>query len=235
VYISWYLEHKIDIEDSVGLDEVGRGPLAGPVVSAVAWISSDLALTLEKNITNFPIRDSKKMSPKQRNKFMNWLGNQDSSSIRYAIGSSSVDEIDDINILNAAMLSMSRAYNALGKHTAVALVDGNVAPNLANNTDASNNPLVIPVIKGDNKVLSIAIASIIAKEYRDSLMRKLAEEYPQYYWYSNVGYGSRAHLQALYKFGVTPHHRRSFAPISKIVKDTEKEISWDLGYAQRHC
>jgi ribonuclease HII len=234
MYLSWYYEHGVDVEDSVGIDEVGRGPLAGPVVSAAVWISHDLAVAIEKNTSHLPVRDSKKMTRKQRAYFMIWLEDQDPSSIRYAIGSSSVDEIDNMNILNASLLSMSRAYDALAINVGIALVDGNVAPALSNNSanavdireDARTN--VMAIIKGDDKVLSISIASIIAKEYRDSLMRKLAEEYPQYCWHTNVGYGSKAHLQAIYEFGATPHHRKSFAPISEIIKKrTEKEMLWD--------
>ena len=129
---------------------------------------------------------------------------------RYAIAEASVAEIDQINILWASMLAMQRAVTALSDVIDAALIDGNRAPKL--------NCPATPIIGGDDKSLSIAVASIIAKVYRDRLMRKLAEEFPHYGWERNAGYGTAQHLRALDQFGVTPWHRASFAPVRDAMK-----------------
>lgn len=180
-----------------GVDEVGRGPLAGPVVAA-AVILDPQRLPLESN-------DSKKLTPAKRDKLFAEI----MTSAQVGIGQASVAEIDDINILQATFLAMRRAIAALPQQPALLLVDGNRAPDFGIPTRT--------IISGDAKVLSIAAASIIAKVTRDRLMVELAHTHPQYDWPSNAGYGTAKHLQALQQFGVTPHHRRTFRPISEMV------------------
>ncbi|MDR3179839.1 MAG: ribonuclease HII [Holosporaceae bacterium] len=206
-YMAWYAENDIAPDDSVGSDEVGRGSLAGPVVAATVWISENLILELEKNFAALPIRDSKKMTPKHRQKIVTWIKKQSPNFIRCAIAAATVEEIDELNILNATLLAMKRAHNILEIHgPKIILVDGNAAPQIP-------GAAVKTVIGGDAKVLAIALASVVAKEYRDNHMRELSQKYPYYSWDKNVGYGTAAHLEAIRQHGITPHHRRSFAPI----------------------
>lgn len=177
----------------IGVDEVGRGPLAGPVISA--------AIILNKEKIPEGINDSKKLSKKKREVINEELISQHS----FAIGIASVEEIDKINILQASLLAMKRAVLNLNIKPQTILVDGNKLPDLEYN--------MYPIIKGDNKSISIAAASIIAKVYRDKLMQDLSLQYPGYYWEKNSGYGTKQHLLALNNLGVTPIHRKSFAPI----------------------
>ena len=173
-----------------GVDEVGRGPLAGPVIAA-DFPESILA----------KIRDSKKMSEAAREKIYEPL----TQNCIYAIAEASVAEIDEINILWASMLAMQRAVAALGVDVDVALIDGNRAPKLACAAET--------LVKGDDKSFSIAAASIIAKVHRDRLMQKLAVEFPVYGWERNAGYGTSEHLAALIQHGVTAWHRMTFTPV----------------------
>jgi ribonuclease HII len=176
----------------MGLDEVGRGCLAGPVVAA--------GVILKPGISNDRLRDSKAMSEKERNELAEWVKE---NAAFWCISQKSPAEIDGINILWAslqAMLECAEHENAKPGHL---LVDGNkfVA-------------CLIPhtcIVKGDNRSASIAAASILAKTYRDNLMRDLHQEYPQYKWSNNVGYPTKAHFEALKQYGVTVHHRRSFS------------------------
>ena len=177
----------------IGVDEVGRGPLAGPVISA--------AIILNKEKIPEGINDSKKLSKKKREVINEELISQHS----FAIGIASVEEIDKINILQASLLAMKRAVLNLNIKPQAILVDGNKLPDLEYN--------MYPIIKGDSKSISIAAASIIAKVYRDKLMQDLSLQYPGYYWEKNSGYGTKQHLLALNNLGVTPIHRKSFAPI----------------------
>lgn len=177
----------------IGVDEVGRGPLAGPVISA--------AIILNKEKIPEGINDSKKLSKKKREVINEELISQHS----FAIGIASVEEIDKINILQASLLAMKRAVLNLNIKPQTILVDGNKLPDLEYN--------MYPIIKGDSKSISIAAASIIAKVYRDKLMQDLSLQYPGYYWEKNSGYGTKQHLLALNNLGVTPIHRKSFAPI----------------------
>ena len=177
----------------IGVDEVGRGPLAGPVISA--------AIILNKEKIPEGINDSKKLSKKKREDINEELISQHS----FAIGIASVEEIDKINILQASLLAMKRAVLNLNIKPQTILVDGNKLPDLEYN--------MYPIIKGDSKSISIAAASIIAKVYRDKLMQDLSLQYPGYYWEKNSGYGTKQHLLALNNLGVTPIHRKSFAPI----------------------
>lgn len=205
----WYSENNIDPNDSIGIDEVGRGPLAGPVVAVACWISQEgIGFAARDGII---IRDSKKLSHIQRNRVVAWADNFQSQNIlKYAIGEASVQEIDSLNILKAAILAMQRAYEKLNLQKSFVLVDGNKAPDLKNTE-------VRTIVKGDDTVISIALASIIAKEYRDNIMRRLSLEYPQYGWDTNVGYGSKKHLEAISHYGATPHHRMTFAPLNKLI------------------
>ena len=177
----------------IGVDEVGRGPLAGPVISA--------AIILNKEIIPEGINDSKKLSKKKRI----IINEQLILHHNYAIGVATVEEIDKINILQASLLSMKRAILGLKIVPKSILVDGNKLPDLEYK--------MYPIIKGDSKSASIAAASIIAKVYRDKLMEDLSIQYPGYYWEKNSGYGTKQHLLALNNLGVTPIHRKTFAPI----------------------
>lgn len=181
-----------------GVDEAGRGPLAGPVVAAAVILDRR---RLPKAL-RYGLDDSKVLLPEQREEFAALLQR---CATAIGIGAASVIEIDRRNILQATLAAMRRAVAALGVRPAIALVDGNVPP-----------PLPCPVrtvVGGDGLSLSIAGASVIAKVTRDRLMRRLALRYGGYGWETNVGYGTPAHQEALRLLGLTPHHRRSFAPV----------------------
>ena len=185
----------------VGIDEVGRGPLAGPVMAAAVHIPFALHTDpLLKDVT-----DSKKLSAAKRELIAGALV----GLVPHGIGVAEVEEIDRVNILQATYLAMERAAAALSSRLDSApdlyLIDGNRLP-----------PLPVParaVVKGDLKSLSIAAASIIAKVHRDTAMRVLAEAHPGYGWERNAGYGTAEHLAGIAAFGVTDHHRRSFRPV----------------------
>lgn len=180
-----------------GIDEAGRGPWAGPVVAA--------AVILNPHCTPAGLRDSKTLSEQRRKELAAALW----KAARIGVGVASVEEIDRINILQATLLAMSRAAANLPVAPDACIVDGTMKPKL---------PCpAYTVIKGDAKSLSIAAASIVAKETRDRMMRELSREFPQYAWDRNKGYGVDAHREALTRFGVTPHHRRSFAPIHNML------------------
>ena len=187
-----------------GVDEAGRGPLAGPVVAAAAVIDeARLALTLRDRID-----DSKKLSaPKREAAYAELAG-----CARLAVGAASVAEIDRFNILGATMLAMQRAVTALPVMPDSVLVDGNRVPDLPIRADA--------IVNGDGLVLSIAAASIYAKVSRDRCLSELGQECPGYGWERNAGYGTRQHRDALGRLGATRHHRKSFAPIRKLVEET---------------
>ena len=180
----------------VGVDEVGRGPLAGPVTAA--------AVRLDPARLPSGLKDSKAMTALARDRLFDWLMAHATVSVAHA----SVDEIDRLNILRASHLAMERAVAALPADHA--LVDGNLIPRgLACASRA--------IVKGDAHCLSIAAASVIAKVTRDRIMVDLAQQHPQYGWDRNAGYPTKAHFQALLDFGVTPFHRRSFAPVHNIL------------------
>ena len=185
----------------IGVDEVGRGPLAGPVVSA--------AVRLSKNFNITELNDSKKLSKSKREEVYNLIINK----CEYQLGISNVEEIDKLNILQATFLSMRRAINKfkLPSNYKI-LVDGPWSFDKANKN-------ILPKIKGDSIYPSIAAASIIAKVYRDNLMLNLSKEYSNYLWERNSGYGTKKHIQAIKLHGITKHHRKSFAPIHKILRD----------------
>ncbi|MDR0678425.1 MAG: ribonuclease HII [Holosporaceae bacterium] len=211
--LSWYEENKISPDDSAGIDEVGRGPLAGPVVAASLWISQSSVAKL--NNSGLVVRDSKKMTTNQRRKIVEWIKLQSNKEVKYSIASATVEEIDNINILKATLLAMERSYNLLKKSAQYVLVDGNKVPNIKN---------AMAIIGGDTQILSVALASIIAKEYRDDFMRKLSIKYPNYGWETNVGYGAKKHMEAILKFGITPHHRKTFMPIKTIIRKNSSKL-----------
>ena len=182
---------------TAGVDEVGRGCLAGPVVSA--------AVVLKKGINLKVLKDSKKISFNKREKISKHI----KENSYYAIGIASVEEILKLNILQASLLSMKRALNQLTIKPEITLIDGNFAPEGIKKYKT--------IINGDEKVKAISAASIIAKVYRDKLMIKLSEKYSNYSWERNFGYGTKAHLEGLKKFGVTAHHRKNFEPVHKIL------------------
>ena len=187
-----------------GVDEVGRGCLAGPVFAA--------AVILNNNVDIKGIKDSKKITFKKRV----FLSNYIKKNSTYAIGSASVNEISKINILNASLLSMQRALKKLKHKPSIAYIDGPFAPK---NVRIKCKTF----IKGDEKIACIAAASIIAKVSRDLFMIKLAKKYPKYFWNKNFGYGTAKHLRRLKKYGVTKHHRKKFKPIYKILMRKTRE------------
>jgi len=195
---------RLHLSPVVGIDEAGCGPWAGPVVAgAFIFLDPD---AVEKEVL-FLIRDSKQLSPAHREKAYGQLTAL--ATVRFGIGQASVEEIDRINIGQATRLAMQRAVSQLGMIPATALVDGIRKPDL---------PCpAIPVIKGDQTSYSIAAASIIAKVTRDRIMADLHKEYPAYDWAKNAGYGTAHHQKALTLYGVTPHHRRSYAPIARML------------------
>lgn len=181
-----------------GVDEVGRGPLAGPVTAA--------AVILDPARIPDGLNDSKRLSPAARTA----LAKAIMATSQYAVAHASVSEIDTLNILQASHLAMHRALTALTPLPDHALIDGNRLPrDLPCTADA--------LVKGDARCLSIAAASILAKVARDRIMTELARDWPGYAWETNAGYPSPAHLEALARLGVTPYHRRSFAPVRKIL------------------
>ena len=181
----------------VGVDEVGRGCLAGPVISAAVILKNGIDL---KNI-----KDSKKISFSKRLKVADYI----KKNSCYAIGAASVDEIFKLNILKASLLSMRRAIEKLSKKPDLILIDGTFAPEGLKNYKT--------VINGDEKVKCISAASIVAKTYRDLLMIKLSEKFKNYAWERNFGYGTKDHINGLKKFGITSHHRKGFKPIHNIL------------------
>ena len=191
----------------IGVDEVGRGPWAGPVVAAAFYGIAD---KLCQNVLKI-VNDSKVLNAKVREDLYSYFYTENGISCQYALGQASVEEIDSLNIRQATFLAMQRAVEALSLKPALILVDGNASPDF---TVPS-----LPIIKGDQKSFSIAAASIIAKVERDRYMVKLAQAYPGYGWEKNAGYGTKAHQEGLDTHGVTPHHRKSFAPIKTRLQD----------------
>jgi ribonuclease HII len=187
----------------VGCDEAGRGCLAGPVVAAAVILGNDFDHSL--------INDSKKLSEKNRNNLRIYI---EENALAWAVGIVSPQEIDEINILNASFLAMHRALDQLKTPIDLILIDGN----------RFNKYKDYPhecIVKGDGKFMNIAAASILAKTYRDEIMDNLDAEFPQYNWKKNKAYPTKAHREAIAKFGTTPHHRLSF----KLLPD---QLSLDL-------
>lgn len=181
-----------------GVDEVGRGPLAGPVMAA--------AVVLDPAALPAGLNDSKKLSEKRREALLADI----EASAQVGIGSASVEEIDQHNILRASHIAMCRAVEALPVAPDFLLIDGNLIP----------RGLTLPaqtIVKGDGRSMSIAAASIVAKIRRDHVMRDLAQHFPGYGWEKNAGYPTKTHKAALANLGVTPHHRLSFKPVHNIL------------------
>ena len=193
--LNW-LEYEIEAKSKgykavCGVDEAGRGPLAGPVCAA--------AVILPENTIIDGVNDSKKLSEKKREALFDVIK---SSARSYCIAYATVEEIESMNILNATMLAMKRAVEGLDVKADYAMIDCNRLPDL--NIDSEF------IIKGDAKSMSIAAASILAKVSRDRLLREYAKEYPEYQFDKHKGYGTKAHIEALKKYGPCPYHRMSF-------------------------
>lgn len=180
-----------------GVDEVGRGSLIGPVYAS--------AVILKKSINQKLLKDSKSLSKKKREYLCTYI----KKNSTWSIGKASVKEIEKLNILQASLLAMKRAIKKLKKKPTHVLIDGNKTPELENYNLKS-------VIKGDKKIPSISAASIIAKVSRDKFITTLSKKNKGYDWDKNFGYGTKQHLKALKKLGITKHHRKTFSPISKI-------------------
>ena len=191
------IKNKILMKIIAGVDEVGRGSLIGPVYAA--------AVILNKNVNLKILKDSKSIKKDKREILSKYIKK---NSI-WAIAKSSKDEIDKINILQASLLAMKRAIKKLKKKPSQVLVDGNKVPLM-------NNYKIKAIIKGDKKIPAISAASIIAKVARDNFIISLSKKNKGYYWDKNFGYGTKQHLKALKKLGVTKYHRKTFAPVSKI-------------------
>jgi len=181
-----------------GVDEVGRGSLIGPVYAA--------AVILNKSINRKLLKDSKSLSKKKREELFSYIKK---NSI-WAIGQSSVKEIEKLNILNASLLAMKRAILKLTKKPSLVLIDGNRLPDL-------KNYKLEYVIRGDQKIPSISAASIIAKVSRDRFITTLSKQFNNYGWDKNSGYGTKEHLRAIKKFGITEYHRKTFSPICDLI------------------
>lgn len=192
--IEKYCGHKI----VVGVDEAGRGPLCGPVVAG--------AVVFKKyEFDDMPIiSDSKQMNEKQREIAYDWITNN--PDIIWAVGQCSAVEIDEMNILRASLTAMKRAIAKLDIVPEYCLVDGNKM------IDSMSGQAVV---KGDSKSMSIAAASIIAKVTRDRIMHELAIKFPQYAWDKNAGYPTKQHLQAIEKYGINEHYRKTYGPVKK--------------------
>ncbi len=180
-----------------GVDEAGRGPLAGPVCAA--------AVILPEGKIIDGVNDSKKLTEKKREALFDVIKDQ---ALAYAVAFATVEEIEEMNILNATMLAMKRAVESLPVKADFAMIDGNKLPDLTIDSEY--------IVKGDAKSMSVACASILAKVTRDRLLYKYAEEYPQYHFDKHKGYGTKLHVEALRKYGPCPYHRLSF--LRKILK-----------------
>ena len=190
----WAIENELHVAGCgliCGVDEAGRGPLAGPVCAA--------AVILPAGFLPEGLNDSKKLSEKKREQLFPIICE---GALAYSVAFASVEEIEEINILQAAMLAMTRAIDGLGLQPELALIDGNRCPK----TEMESRC----VVGGDGRCASIAAASVLAKVSRDRLMLRLAEEYPQYGFEKHKGYGTKAHYEALRQYGPCPIHRMSF-------------------------
>ena len=181
-----------------GVDEVGRGSLIGPVYAS--------AVILKKECDIKKLKDSKQLTKKKREILNKYI----KKNSYWSIASASKKEIEKLNILNATLLAMQRAIKKLKKKPKIVLIDGNRIPKMKNYN-------LKYVIKGDQKVPQISAASIIAKVSRDNLMKKISKNFMKYHWIRNCGYGTRDHLSAIKKFGITKHHRKTFKPIHNIL------------------
>ncbi len=202
---NFLIEKKIG-GNVIGLDEVGRGPLAGPVISCGCLFKE---FKLPRN--NFKITDSKKLSSKKRKELFNYfLELKKIDQIEYHLGIATVKEIDDLNILQATKLSMKRAINKFKLKDATIIIDGNFGLDYNKYKQHS-------FIKGDQLSISIAAASIIAKIHRDRLMTILSKNHKDFGWDKNAGYGTKMHIENIYRLGPTIHHRKTFEPIKSLI------------------
>ena len=196
------IENETGCDIVAGVDEAGRGPLCGPVVAAaVVFPRRDIEIPVV-------IRDSKQMTAHMRASAYDWIVN----NTMWAIGMCSAAEIDELNILHASMLAMRRAVQNLGCVPQFCLVDGNRLPMYLHGA---------PVVRGDAKSLSIAAASIIAKETRDKIMHDLAAQFPMYAWDKNAGYPTPEHLRAIEKYGINEHYRKTYKPVKERINKNE--------------
>jgi len=196
VFDNSFVSKKIKL--IAGVDEAGRGPIAGPVVAA--------AVIFDKNVFHPQINDSKKLSEKIRENLYEWIIQ---NCVCYAVGVVNHDEIDEINILQASLKAMKYAVEKLEVKPHLVLIDGNKSFSL-------NDSMIKTIIKGDSKSFSIAAASILAKVTRDRIMKEAAVEYPEYLWERNKGYPTKSHIEAVKNYGITPLHRKSF--LKNIIK-----------------
>jgi ribonuclease HII len=193
--------HTPDLLEA-GCDEAGRGCLAGPVFAA--------AVVLPKNYQNEILNDSKQLNKNQRNTLRQIIEND---ALAWAVASVSHEEIDKINILNASVLAMHRAIEKLSIKPEFLLIDGNRFKSYQKIPHQT-------VVKGDGKYLSIAAASVLAKTYRDEYMSKIHNEFPNYGWLTNQGYPTQKHYESIEKYGITPHHRKTF----KLIKNAQLQL-----------
>lgn len=206
--LSHELKHANNFKYIIGVDEVGRGPWAGPVVACACILPENI-------IIPDGITDSKKLTDKKRQAFSEFLV----KNIPYQIAEVSSQDIDELNILQATFVAMNKAVSGLVEQLGInenefyVLVDGNKIPPFETFKNAES------IVKGDSISTTIACSSIIAKVYRDNLMTKLAEEFPFYGWESNAGYGTKKHQEGLAEHGICHLHRLSFKPIAKIVNE----------------
>jgi len=187
-----------------GVDEVGRGSLAGPVYAA--------AVIFKKNLIKRKIKDSKQLKKAERD----FLSEYIKKNSIWALGSASLKEIEKLNILNASLLAMKRAIKKLKIKPNFVLVDGNKSPKM-------KNYLINHLVKGDQKIKEIAAASIIAKVSRDKFMKKISRRFKNYKWDLNSGYGTKNHIKAIKKYGITQFHRKTFNPIHNILSLKKKK------------
>jgi ribonuclease HII len=224
---------KITFSENIfiaGVDEVGRGPLAGPVVSACVLIVQKSKNILELKellvtLMEIGVTDSKKLKSIERKKILTFfsiqlINNQKfeiklskNMTLKYCIQEISVEEIDEINILNAALKSMKFAFELVCSGKGLLLIDGNKKINTSCDVELET------IIKGDMKSLVIGLASIIAKEYRDQLMEMYSHKYPGYFWETNAGYGTKKHLKAINELGITPIHRKTFKGVKEFYEN----------------
>lgn len=190
-----------NVKITAGVDEAGRGPLAGEVFAAAVILNPDDSID--------GLRDSKKLSPKRRSDLSIQIKRR---AFAWSISFASVEEIDELNILNATLLAMKRAVEGLNVSPEIALVDGNRAPSL-------KGIEVFTIIKGDQKEACISAASIIAKVARDERLIALDHVYPNWGFKRHKGYGTKIHIEAIRRYGVTPLHRKSFEPIKSMKFD----------------
>lgn len=181
-----------------GVDEAGRGPLAGPVVAAAVILDSERPIT--------GLNDSKLLSEKKRNSLYKIIKE---NAISWSVAEASHEEIDELNILQATFLAMQRAINGLVIPPDLVLIDGNRVPKLAIPTQA--------IVKGDSKIPAISAASILAKVDRDNIMTEYHDTYPEFSFHLHKGYGTRRHLAEIEKFGPVPIHRKMFRPIKDLL------------------